>query len=50
MLRQIMQQFEEEPDVDTDSLAFIQLKVFMLEKIALLEAEHRADQHAAGLN
>lgn len=46
ILRQILQQLEEEePDLDVNDPAFIQLKVIVLEKIAALEQEHAADPH-----
>lgn len=40
-----MQQLENEPDVDPNDLAFIQLKFIMLARIAALEAEHAADSN-----
>lgn len=42
-----MQQLEEEPDLDADDAAFIQLKVIMLERIAALDQEHFSDPHTA---
>ena len=50
ILRQILQQIEEATDGDLNDLAFIQLKVIMLEKIAQLEEEHLADPHSVDLN
>ena len=51
VLRQILQQLEEEePDVDVNDVAFIQLKIIMLERIAALEEEHSADPPTADLN
>ena len=48
---QILQQLEEEePIVDANDPAFFQLKVIMLERIAILEAEHSSDPHSADLN
>lgn len=45
-----MQQLEEEPDVSLDNLAFVQLKVIILERIAALEEQDASDPHPTDLN